>query len=59
MKIHSIAGNMNRELKDLFLSRQTTLGPIPLVMLIGYFTSIGLAIFRPKFRKTELSHSPE
>ncbi len=38
------------ELKNLFLARQTTLGPIPLIMLLGYLVSIGFAIFRPKFK---------
>lgn len=39
------------ELKDLFLSRQTTLGPIPSIMLLGYLTSIGFAVFRPRLKK--------
>ncbi len=41
------------ELKNLFLSRQTTLGPIPLIMLIGYLTSIGFAIFRPQLKRND------
>jgi amino acid transporter len=39
------------ELKNLFLSRQTTLGPIPLIMLIGYLTCIGFAIFKPQLKR--------
>jgi hypothetical protein len=39
------------ELKNLFLKRQTVLGPLPLIMLLGYLTSIGLAIFKPEFKR--------
>jgi hypothetical protein len=39
------------ELRALFFSRQTSLGPIPLMMLVGYLTAIGLAIFQPKLKK--------
>jgi hypothetical protein len=38
------------ELKELFLQRQKVLGPIPLLMLIGYLTSICFAIFRPELK---------
>ena len=42
---------ITQELKDMFLMRQTTLGPIPLIMLICYLVTIGLAIFKPKLKK--------
>jgi len=39
------------ELRALFFSRQMSLGPIPLMMLVGYLTAIGLAIFQPRLRR--------
>lgn len=42
---------ITNELKDLFMKRQTTLGPIPLIMLLGYLTSIGFAVFKPSLKK--------
>jgi amino acid transporter len=33
--------------KELFLSRQMTLGPVPLIMLLGYALGLVMAIFRP------------
>ena len=38
------------ELRALFFSRQTSLGPIPLMMLVGYLAAIGLAVFQPKLK---------
>jgi len=38
---------LTAELKSLFMSRQQTLGPIPLIMLLGYLISIGMAVFKP------------
>jgi hypothetical protein len=46
---------LTEELKSLFMSRQQTLGPIPLIMLLGYLTAIGMAVFRPGFKsKTKM-----
>jgi hypothetical protein len=39
------------ELRALFFSRQMSLGPIPLMMLVGYLSAIGLAIFQPRLRR--------
>jgi len=38
-------------LKALFLSRQQSLGPIPLIMLLGYLTAIGMIVFKPGSKK--------
>jgi hypothetical protein len=40
-------------LRSLFLSRQQSLGPIPLFILLAYLTAIGLSIFRPGSAKDE------
>jgi hypothetical protein len=44
-------GPLPDALKALFLSRWETLGPIPLIALVGYLTAIGLAIFKPRSGK--------
>jgi hypothetical protein len=44
---------ITEELKSLFLKRQTTLGPIPLFMLLGYLTAIGFSIFKPTFKRNK------
>lgn len=41
---------ITNELKSLFLSRQQSLGPVPLLMLLGYLTAIGMIVFKP-FKK--------
>jgi hypothetical protein len=38
---------VSRELKDLFMSRQMSLGPVPLLMLAGYVVGLDMAVFRP------------
>jgi len=38
---------ITNDLKSLFLSRQQSLGPIPLIMLLGYLTAIGMIVFKP------------
>jgi len=45
---------LTQELKNLFLSRQQSLGPIPLIQLLGYLVSIGLAVFRPQLKEQEV-----
>ncbi len=45
---------LTQDLKDLFLSRQQSLGPIPLLQLLGYLVAIGLAVFRPQIKKQEV-----
>lgn len=42
---------LTQELKNLFLSRQQSLGPIPLLQLLSYLVAIGLAVFRPQIIK--------
>lgn len=41
---------ITQDLKNLFLIRQTALGPIPPIMLMGYLAAVGLAIFKPKLK---------
>ena len=43
---------LTSELKSLFLSRQQSLGPIPLFILLAYLTAIGLIIFKPGFNNS-------
>jgi hypothetical protein len=48
---------LTEEMKGLFMSRQRTLGPIPLLILLGYLIAIGLVAFQPQLgheRGTEL-----
>jgi len=42
---------LTKELKALFMARQETLGPIPLLILLAYLLAIGMAIFRPRLGK--------
>jgi amino acid transporter len=42
---------VSREMKDLFMSRQMSLGPVPLFMLAGYVAGLGMAVFRPALGK--------
>jgi hypothetical protein len=44
---------LTNELKSLFLSRQQSLGPIPLFILLAYLTAIGLMIYKPGIKKDE------
>lgn len=44
---------LTEELKALFMSRQASLGPIPLIMLVAYLTAIGMAVFRPRLGQGE------
>ena len=37
---------ITQELKDLFLSRQTTLGPIPLIQLMSYLFALWIVVFK-------------
>ncbi|HNT78915.1 MAG TPA: hypothetical protein PKH77_28240 [Anaerolineae bacterium] len=45
---------LTEELKALFMARQETLGPIPLLILLAYLVAIGMAIFRPQLGKRAL-----
>lgn len=42
---------LTQELKNLFLSRQQSLAPIPMIQLLGYLVAIGLAVFQPQLKK--------
>ena len=42
------------ELKNLFLARQQSLGPVPPIQLLGYLVAIGLAVFQPQLKKQEI-----
>jgi hypothetical protein len=44
---------LTNELKSLFMSRQQSLGPIPLFTLLAYLTAIGMVIFKPRFKKDD------
>jgi hypothetical protein len=46
-------GPLTEGMKDLFMSRQQSLGPIPLIMLLAYLTAIGIVIFKPRLGKRE------
>ncbi len=38
---------LTNDQRYLFLSRQQSLGPIPLVMLLGYLIALGMMVFKP------------
>ncbi len=44
---------ITNDLKSLFLSRQQSLGPVPLIMLLGYLTAIGMMVFKPGSKKRQ------